>query len=62
MLEEHNLISKELSHRMKAMVGFRNVAVHDYQTIQMVIVRNIVTKHINDFLSFAKHALEIAKK
>jgi uncharacterized protein YutE (UPF0331/DUF86 family) len=33
ILEQHNLITKELGNRMNAMVGFRNIAVHDYQTL-----------------------------
>ncbi len=62
ILEENNLISKELSNRMKAMVGFRNIAIHDYQKIQYIIVKNIITNHISDFLSFAERSLEIAKR
>jgi uncharacterized protein YutE (UPF0331/DUF86 family) len=62
ILEQHNLITKELGNRMNAMVGFRNIAVHDYQTIQIIIVKNIITLHINDFLSFAEQALTIAQQ
>ncbi|OAO82934.1 hypothetical protein A0O32_0432 [Anoxybacillus flavithermus] len=30
LLEQHGIISSSLSQKMKAMVGFRNIAVHDY--------------------------------
>ncbi|MCK5521052.1 MAG: DUF86 domain-containing protein [Candidatus Marinimicrobia bacterium] len=39
---------------MKAMVGFRNIAVHDYQTVNLDIVHNIVENKLDDFLKFSK--------
>ena len=30
ILAERGLITKELAHRMKMMVGFRNIAMHEY--------------------------------
>ena len=38
--------------RMKRMVGFRNVAVHDYQRLNLDIVRSIVHERLDDFLAF----------
>ena len=35
-------------------VGFRNIAVHNYETINWHIVHSIVKKHLADFLEFAK--------
>lgn len=46
ILFENNIISKETTERMKAMVGFRNIAVRDYQTLNMVVVRKIVEEHL----------------
>lgn len=48
------LITKELAEHMMAMVGFRNIAVHDYQELNLNIVKQIVEKHLDDFLDFAK--------
>jgi uncharacterized protein YutE (UPF0331/DUF86 family) len=39
------------------MVGFRNVAVHDYQKLNLDIVRSIVVEHLDDFLAFARLVL-----
>lgn len=36
------------------MVGFRNVAIHDYQKLNLDIVRRIVVEHLDDFLAFAR--------
>jgi uncharacterized protein YutE (UPF0331/DUF86 family) len=42
---------------MKAMVGFRNIAVHDYQAINLQIVQTIVEKHLDDFQEYVKQVL-----
>ena len=33
LLEQHAVIEPVLADRLRKMVGFRNIAVHDYQTI-----------------------------
>jgi len=38
LLEEHHIISKESSKQLQAMVGFRNIAVHDYQNLNIDIL------------------------
>lgn len=53
LLAKNNLISKELNHRMKAMVGFRNIATHDYRELDFAILRSIIEKHLDDFLAFS---------
>lgn len=42
---------------MKRMVGFRNIAVHDYQALQLPITLNIIEHHLDDFLEFAGRIL-----
>ena len=39
---------------MKKMVGFRNVAVHDYQKLSLEIVRRIVVDQLDHFLAFTQ--------
>lgn len=39
------------------MVGFRNIAVHDYRRLDLAIVRAIVRTHLDDFAAFARFAL-----
>ena len=55
-LRDAGLIAPELAAQMLAMVGFRNVAVHDYRRLDLAIVRSIVTDHLGDFLEFARVA------
>jgi uncharacterized protein YutE (UPF0331/DUF86 family) len=60
LLYQAGLTTKELGDRMMAMVGFRNIAVHDYQELNLDIVKQIVEKHLDDFLDFAKTMIKKA--
>lgn len=52
-LAAERLISPELAKRMRAAVGFRNIAVHTYQTIDWDIVHHISHRGLEDFRQFA---------
>jgi uncharacterized protein YutE (UPF0331/DUF86 family) len=54
LLEKHGIISSSLSQKMKAMVGFRNIAVHDYQELNLTILQKILDNHLTDFTEFTK--------
>ena len=43
-----------LADALGRMVAFRNVLVHNYDTVNLDIVRNIVEHHLDDLLSFVK--------
>jgi uncharacterized protein YutE (UPF0331/DUF86 family) len=58
ILESSSIIDEEIAKRLKAMVGFRNIAVHDYQTINLTILEQIVEKHLEDFTDFTKQILK----
>ncbi|MCK6257385.1 DUF86 domain-containing protein [Fictibacillus sp. KIGAM418] len=57
MLQEHAIIEEQLAKRLKAMVGFRNIAVHDYQSLNIEILKEIVEKHLGDFKEFTRQIL-----
>jgi uncharacterized protein YutE (UPF0331/DUF86 family) len=52
LLEQARVIDADLADRLKKMVGFRNVAIHDYQKLDLAIVRSIVVSRLEDFLAF----------
>lgn len=54
LLQEQHILSSETVETMKKMVGFRNIAVHDYQNISLAIVKNIIEYHLSDFERFIK--------
>ncbi len=60
LLERANLLDSDLAGRMSRMVGFRNVAVHDYRKLSMEIVASLVRERLDDFLDFTRAALALA--
>ena len=54
LLLENGIITENISKQMKGMVGFRNIAVHDYQNLNIEIVVAIVEKHLGDFEGFVR--------
>ena len=53
LLEMKGVINTELASRLRKMVGFRNIAVHNYQTIDPRIVDAIVAGPVEDLRTFA---------
>ncbi len=53
-LQEVGIIDETLARQMKAAVGFRNIAIHEYEEINWEIVLKICEKHLADFKRFAR--------
>ncbi len=58
LLAKHGLIDDDLAGRLRRMVGFRNVAVHQYQTLDLGIMHAIAEKHLDDLHVFAARVLD----
>jgi uncharacterized protein YutE (UPF0331/DUF86 family) len=54
MLVKANLLDPQLGKHLEAMVGFRNIAVHNYTEINMDIVRSILNERLVDMKTFAR--------
>jgi uncharacterized protein YutE (UPF0331/DUF86 family) len=52
LLENARIISKVLSKKMQSMVSFRNIAIYDYQAIDLEILKAILTKNLKDLEQF----------
>jgi len=59
ILEKNKIISKDLSKNLQKMVGFRNLAVHEYDKLDLSIVEYIVRERIWDLIEFIKEINEI---
>ncbi len=59
ILEKNNIINSSLREKLKAMVGFRNIAVHDYQKINLIIVQKIIENNLDDLEIFCKIILKL---
>lgn len=49
VLNQNSVIDDNLTKKLKAMVGFRNIAVHNYKEINLEIIRMIIENHLDDF-------------
>ena len=54
LLERAGLVTAAMADRMKAMVGMRNVIVHQYQDLDPDIVATVVREHLSDLSDFAR--------
>ena len=58
LLAEAGRIEAPLAQALQRMVGFRNIAVHDYQKLQLPITVAIIEKHLDEFLQYSKALLQ----
>ncbi|MEJ5360987.1 MAG: DUF86 domain-containing protein [Spirochaetota bacterium] len=52
VLLENSIINEKLFDTMSKMAKFRNIIVHQYDTIDATIVITILKKHLKDFILF----------
>lgn len=57
LLARGGWIEAELAASLKRMVGFRNIAVHDYQQLHLPITISIITEHLDEFLDYGRALL-----
>ena len=50
-------INPTLADSLKRMVGFRNIAVHDDQSLQLPITVSIIERHLDEFLHYSQALL-----
>jgi uncharacterized protein YutE (UPF0331/DUF86 family) len=60
LLARAGWIDAALADALKRMVGYRNIAVHDYQTLQLPITIAVIERHLGDFLAFSQAVLRRA--
>ena len=53
-LRDMGLLPGDLADRLKGAVGFRNVAIHAYRSIDWTIVHTITHERLDDFREFAR--------
>lgn len=57
LLAADGRINGALAEALKRMVAFRNIAVHDYQSLLAPILLNVLTNHLDEFLQFTRAVL-----
>ena len=61
-LERMGLLNSELAISMQKMVGLRNIAVHDYQNLNLEIVIAVIERHLDDFKAFSLVVMSLDMK
>ena len=57
LLAKGKWIESPLAESLKRMIGFRNIAIHEYQSLQLEITVKIITDHLDEFLQFTTEIL-----
>lgn len=52
LLKDEGVITPELCEKLEAMVGFRNIAVHQYQVLDIGIIKAIISHRLEDIEDF----------
>ncbi|MEG6568858.1 type VII toxin-antitoxin system HepT family RNase toxin [Thermoanaerobacterium thermosaccharolyticum] len=58
LLRKNGVIDDALEKKLKSMVGFRNIAVHNYQLIDLKVVQDLIENGLNDLIVFSKIILQ----
>ncbi len=57
ILKEKGVVDPELASKMEKMTGFRNIAVHNYQALDLDILKSILSNNLKDLEDFSSALL-----
>ncbi len=61
MLFQLKVLTAEISEKMKKSVGFRNIAVQNYDEIDLGLAYTIAKEHRTDFIEFIRQIIRGSK-
>ncbi len=61
LLNKEGLLEGNVYNKMQKMVGFRNIVIHEYQKIELDVIRYIAEIGKNDFLEYTNQILKKIK-
>jgi len=56
LLKKANLVSEKTARAMVSMTGFRNVAIHEYQELELEILHTVAKKEYKSLILFCREA------
>ena len=62
MLARKNVMSPEIERKMIGIVGFCNVAVHQYQRLDIAIVEAIIVSDLDDLIDFTDSVMDYLRR
>lgn len=57
LLAAADIIDRGLADNLRRMVGFRNIAVHEYQELDMSIVESVITTELDWLVTFTEQVV-----
>jgi len=54
IIHKAGIIDNKIAQQMMKMVGFRNIAIHDYQALDMEILKSILRNNLRDFEDYCR--------
>ncbi len=61
LLQRAGLIDSVMMEGLQAMVGFRNILVHEYTRLDISVMVDVIEHHMRDLLGFANTAMKAAE-
>ncbi|HOW83764.1 MAG TPA: DUF86 domain-containing protein [Spirochaetota bacterium] len=62
ILSEKGIIPFDLAKKLRGMVGFRNTLVHQYQRLDIDIMRSVIENDLDDLIAFTVHIMKAVKE
>ena len=60
-LNENGLISDDMCAKMKGMIGFRNIAIHEFKEIDEGILKDVIENHLDDIKEFVREMINLKR-
>ncbi len=61
LLQRKLVIDQRLMKKLKNMIHFRNVVIHNYQQLNLDIVKSVIESDLNDLVLFCDRIMEFVK-
>lgn len=59
VMHNNGLLSDKLLKNIKGMIGFRNIAVHNYQKLNLKVIEQVIENNLVDFEEFISEIIKV---
>lgn len=57
ILEAEHVITRDIADKLKGMVGFRNILVHEYQEFDVGVMKDVIERRLEDVIVFTNEVM-----
>lgn len=61
ILEAEHVITRDIAGKLKGMVGFRNILVHEYQEFDVGVMKDVIERRLDDVIVFTNEVMGYMK-